>query len=168
MAGRIAADAQDGVGADLPASEDGERHPQHRIWPYLLFVTLTIDPPNQVWCADVTYVPMRRGFLYLVVIIELAPAERPLAWRLSNTIDALTSALRRWRRRSPASQPRDLRCRSEVPESTSSAFADLEGRRTSAFLDGWSSPLDGRRLHRAAVAIARIRMRLPRCLRDRR
>src|SRR5256886_13241232 len=42
-------------------------HPQHQTWPYLLR-HLTINRPNQVWCADVTYIPMRRGFLYLVVI----------------------------------------------------------------------------------------------------
>ena len=45
-----------------------EPHPQHRIWPYLLR-HLTIERPNQVWCADVTYIPMRRGFLYLVAVM---------------------------------------------------------------------------------------------------
>lgn len=46
-------------------------HPQHRIYPYLLR-KLTIERPNHVWCADVTYIPMRRGFLYLVAIMDWA------------------------------------------------------------------------------------------------
>ena len=63
-----------------------EPHPQHRIWPYLLRHR-TIDRPNQVWCADVTYIPMRRGFLYLVAIMDWF-SRKVLAWRLSNTMDA--------------------------------------------------------------------------------
>ncbi len=58
----------------------------HKIWPYLLR-GLRIDQPNQVWCSDVTYVPMRRGFLYLVVIMDWA-TRKILAWRLSNTLEA--------------------------------------------------------------------------------
>ena len=45
-----------------------KKHPQHKIWPYLLS-NVVIDRPNQVWCADITYIPMRRGFLYLVAIL---------------------------------------------------------------------------------------------------
>jgi len=63
-----------------------EPHPRHKIYPYLLR-HLTIDQPNQVWCADVTYIPMRRGFLYLVAIMDWA-SRKVLAWRLSNTMDA--------------------------------------------------------------------------------
>ncbi len=61
-------------------------HPQHRIYPYLLR-KLAIERPNHVWCADVTYIPMRRGFLYLVAIMDWA-TRKVLAWRLSNTMDA--------------------------------------------------------------------------------
>ena len=61
-------------------------HPQHRIYPYLLR-HLAIERPNHVWCADITYIPMRRGFLYLVAIMDWA-TRKVLAWRLSNTIDA--------------------------------------------------------------------------------
>ena len=63
-----------------------EPHPQHKIYPYLLR-HLAIDRPNQVWCADITYIPMRRGFLYLVAIMDWA-SRKVLAWRLSNTMDA--------------------------------------------------------------------------------
>ncbi len=77
-------------------------HPQHKVYPYLLR-GLTIDKPNQVWCADVTYIPMRRGFLYLVAIMDWA-TRKVLSWRLSNTQDAdfcvvaLEEALQRYGR----------------------------------------------------------------------
>ncbi len=60
-------------------------HPEHRVWPYLLR-DLSIERPDQVWCADLTYIPMRRGFLYLVAVMDWA-SRRVLAWRLSNTMD---------------------------------------------------------------------------------
>jgi putative transposase len=63
-----------------------EPHPEHRIYPYLLR-DLEITRPNQVWCADITYLPMRRGFLYLMAIMDWA-SRKVLAWRLSNTMDA--------------------------------------------------------------------------------
>jgi putative transposase len=62
-----------------------EPHPRHKICPYLLR-HLAIDRPNQVWCADITYIQMRRGFLYLVAIMDWA-SRKVLAWRLSNTMD---------------------------------------------------------------------------------
>ena len=77
-------------------------HPQHRVHPYLLR-NLSIDRPNQVWCADVTYIPMRRGFLYLVAIMDWA-TRKVLSWRLSSTMDvgfcveALGEALARYGR----------------------------------------------------------------------
>jgi putative transposase len=61
-------------------------HPQRRVYPYLLR-KLVIDRPNHVWCADVTYIPMRRGFLYLIAIMDWA-TRKMLAWRPSNTMDA--------------------------------------------------------------------------------
>ena len=61
-------------------------NPAHRIYPYLLR-DLRIDQPNHVWCADVTYIPMRRGFQYLVVIMDWA-TRTALSWRLSNTQDS--------------------------------------------------------------------------------
>ena len=61
-------------------------HPEHRIYPYLLR-EMAIERANQVWCADITYIPMRRGFLYLVAIMDWA-SRHVLAWRLSNTLDS--------------------------------------------------------------------------------
>ena len=59
-------------------------HPEHKIYPYLLR-GLDITRANQVWAADITYLPMARGFCYLVAIIDWA-SRRVLAWRLSNTL----------------------------------------------------------------------------------
>jgi len=63
-----------------------EKHPHHKIYPYLLR-GMVIDRPNQVWCTDITYIPMRRGFLYLVAVMDWA-TRKVLAWRISNTLDA--------------------------------------------------------------------------------
>ena len=63
-----------------------KKHPQHKIYPYLLR-GLTIDRPNQVWCVDITYIPMRRGFLYLIAIMDWY-SRKVLSWRLSNSMEA--------------------------------------------------------------------------------
>jgi putative transposase len=60
-------------------------HPEHRVFPYLLR-DLAIVRPNQVWCADITYLPMRRGFLYLVAVMDWA-RRKVLSWRVSDTLD---------------------------------------------------------------------------------
>ena len=57
----------------------------HTVYPYLLR-GLTIAKPNEVWSADITYVPMRHGFMYLVAIIDWF-SRYVLAWQLSNTLD---------------------------------------------------------------------------------
>lgn len=61
--------------------------PGHKVYPYLLR-GLTIDRPNQVWCSDITYVPLRYGFLYLVAVMDWY-SRHVLSWRLSNTMDAV-------------------------------------------------------------------------------
>jgi putative transposase len=76
--------------------------PAHKIYPYLLG-SISIERVNQVWCADVTYIPMAKGFLYLVVIMDWM-SRAVLAWRLSNTlgaefcVEALEEALFRYGR----------------------------------------------------------------------
>jgi len=59
---------------------------EHRIYPYLLRA-LVIERPNQVWCADITYISMRRGFMYLVAVMDWA-TRRLLSWRVSNRMEA--------------------------------------------------------------------------------
>jgi putative transposase len=88
-----------GIEALVPRPGTSKAAPEHKIYPYLLR-GLAITEPNHVWAADITYIPMARGFLYLVAIIDWA-SRAVLAWRLSNTIDsgfcvaALEEALKR-------------------------------------------------------------------------
>ena len=61
-------------------------HPEHKVYPYLLN-GVEITRANHVWASDLTYIPMARGFCYLVAIMDWA-SRKVLAWRLSNTLDA--------------------------------------------------------------------------------
>ena len=61
-------------------------HPDHKVYPYLLR-GLAIERPNQVWCADITYIPMAKGFVYLVAVMDWF-SRRVLAWRVSITMEA--------------------------------------------------------------------------------
>ena len=75
-----------GLQAVYRAPRTSDPHPEHRVWPYLLR-GLAIERANHVWCADITYIPVRRGFLYLVAVMDWA-SRYVLAWQLSNTLDA--------------------------------------------------------------------------------
>ena len=75
-----------GIEALHRKANTSRRNQAHRIYPYLLR-GLTIDRPNQVWAMDTTYIPMRRGFVYLSAVLDWA-TRRVLAWRLSNTLTA--------------------------------------------------------------------------------
>ena len=89
-----------GLEAIYQAPRTSTPHPAHRVYPYLLR-GIAVERPDHVWCADITYIPMRRGFLYLVAIMDWA-TRHVLAWRLSNTLDsrfcleALREALARY------------------------------------------------------------------------
>lgn len=116
---------------------------------------MVIDRPNQVWAANLTYVPIGRGFLYLVAIVDWA-SRAVLAWRLSNTMDtsfcvsALEEALARFGRP-------EIFNTDQGSQFTSAAFTGTLARRRRQDLDGRSRALDGQRVHRAAVALAQIR-----------
>ncbi len=74
-----------GIAAIYQAPRTSAPGPEHPVYPYLLR-ELTIERPNQVWCADITYIPVRGGFLYLVAVMDWA-SRRVLSWRLSNSLD---------------------------------------------------------------------------------
>lgn len=147
-----------GLEACTPKPKTSERCPEHRVYPYLLRGR-TIETPGDVWCADVTYIPMRRGFLYLVVVMDWV-SRKALSWRLSNTLDpsfcveALREAL------GALSGAFDLqhRPRKSVHERGIHPDPSRQGDRD---LDGWQRALDGQHLHRAAVAIAEVRVCVP-------
>ena len=89
-----------GIVALGPKPRTTKPAPGHTIFPYLLR-DMTVERPNQVWAADITYIPVGRGFLYLVAVMDWS-SRAVLAWRLSNTMDvsfcvsALEEALARF------------------------------------------------------------------------
>jgi putative transposase len=91
-----------GIAALGPRPRTTKPAPGHKVYPYLLR-DVSVERPNQVWAADITYIPMGAGFLYLVAVIDWA-SRAVLAWRLSNTmdssfcVDALEEALARFGR----------------------------------------------------------------------
>ena len=89
-----------GIEAVYRKPHTSQRHPAHQVYPYLLR-DLEIIRPNHVWAADITYIPMARGFVYLFAVLDWA-SRRVLAWRLSNTLttdfclDAVQDAVLRY------------------------------------------------------------------------
>jgi len=89
-----------GIEALYPRRKLSRPHPDHKVYPYLLR-GLAIDHPDMVWCADITYIRLRHGFVYLVAILDWF-SRKVLSWELSNTLDyhfcvsALDAAIRRY------------------------------------------------------------------------
>ena len=153
-----------GLSAIYQKPRTSDPHPDHRIYPDLLR-GLEIDRANQVWCSDITYIPMRRGFLYLVALMDWW-SRKVLAWRLSHTMDAdfcveaLEAALARHGKPEIFNSDRG-------GQFTSPAFTQvLKDAGVKISMDG-KGRLDGQRLYRAIVALAEVRMRLSPGLRDR-
>jgi putative transposase len=74
-----------GLEAIYPKPKTSRPHPAHKVYPYLLR-NKVVERPNQVWAADITYIPMSRGFMYLVAVMDWH-SRKVLSWRVSNTLD---------------------------------------------------------------------------------
>jgi putative transposase len=91
-----------GLEAIYPKPKTSRPHPAHKVYPYLLRNT-GVERHNQLWTADITYIPMNRGFIYLVAVMDWY-SRKILSWRVSNTLDtefcveALSEALSRFGR----------------------------------------------------------------------
>jgi len=89
-----------GIRAVYPKPRTTIPHPGHKVYPYLLR-NLNIDHPNHVWASDITYIPMKSGFMYLTVIMDWN-SRKILSWRISNSmetdfcIEALEEAINRY------------------------------------------------------------------------
>src|ERR1700758_2190368 len=129
-----------GIEAIYQKPNTSRRHPEHKVYPYLLR-GMAIGHPNQVWCADITYIPMAKGFVYLVAVMDWF-SRRVLAWRMSIgmetdfCVEALREAMDRY------GQPEVFNT-DQGRQSTSAAFLDeLETRGVRISMDGKGRFLD--------------------------
>ena len=136
-----------GIEAIYPKPRTSTPAKGHRIYPYLL-KDREIRRPDEVWCADITYVPMARGFMYLVAVMDWF-SRYVLAWKLSNTMDAsfcreaLESAL------SCARQPPEIFNTDQGAQFTAESFVRIvEEAGTAVSMDGRGRWLDNRFIER--------------------
>ena len=138
-----------GIEAIYQKPNTSRGHPDHKVYPYLLR-GLVIDRPNQVWCADITYIPMAKGFVYLVAVMDWF-SRRVLSWRLSISMDtefcveALQEALERHGR------PEIFNTDQGVQFTSADFIDELAARGVRISMDG-KGRLSRQHLHRAAVA----------------
>lgn len=128
-----------GLEAIYQKPNTSRQHPEHKVYPYLLR-GLPIERPNQVWCADITYIPMAKGFVYLVAVMDWF-SRFVLSWMLSLTMEldfcmeALKRALRRGRP--------EIFNSDQGPQFTSDDFTDeLKHRGIAISMDGRGRCLD--------------------------
>lgn len=123
-----------------------KKNPTHKVYPYLL-KDLAITRPNQVWCTDITYIRMERGFLYLVAVMDWY-SRKVLSWRLSNTMDAgfcieaLKEALATY-------GPPEIFNSDQGSQFTSTEFTDvLKAAKVKISMDGRGRWIDNRMIER--------------------
>lgn len=140
------------------------RHAAHPVYPYLLRGR-TIDTPNQVWAMDTTYIPMRRGFIYLTAVLDWA-TRRVLAWRLSNSLgaDVAVAAVEEAILKYGAPGIMNTDQGSPVHQRR---FRRRDATPCRRHQHGRQGVLARQRLCRATLEDDQVRARLPACLRDR-
>ncbi len=143
-----------GIEALYRKPSTSKRHPAHRSIPYLLR-NLAIDRPNQVWAMDITYIPMARGFVYLVAVMDWH-SRRVLAWRLSNTLEP-TSASRRCEEAMARYGKPEIFNTDQGSQFTSAEFTGAADRQRHPDQHGRQGLLARQRVRRAAVAKRQVR-----------
>ena len=129
-----------GLAAITPGPHTSKPHPEHKVYPYLL-KGLEISHSNQVWSTDITYIPMRHGYLYLTAVMDWY-SRYVLSWELSNTMDCefCISALER--ALDGGIEP-EIFNTDQGSQFTSKAFTEvLENRDISISMDGKGRALD--------------------------
>jgi putative transposase len=129
-----------GLQAIYQKPNTSRQHPEHKVYPYLLR-GLIIDRPNQVWCADITYIPMAKGFVYLVAVMDWF-SRRVLAWRVSATLetDFCLEALREAMDRH--GQPEIFNTDQGAQFTSTDFVGELAGRKVRISMDGRGRYLD--------------------------
>ena len=147
-----------GLESVAPKPNTSKPNEEHPVYPYLLR-GVTIDRPNQVGAADVTYIPLARGFAYLVAIMDWA-SRRVLSWRLSNTMDALFCVEALQEALSRFGRP-DIFNSDQGYQFTAKGLHRRPRRGGREDQHGRQGPLHRQCLRRAALALAQVRRRLP-------
>lgn len=136
-----------GIEALYPKGRASRPGPGHRVYPYLLR-GLEINGPDQVWCSDITYLPLQQGFMYLVAVMDWW-SRYVLAWEVSNTLDS-DFCIRAWERALAESQrvPR-IHNTDQGAQFTSEAFLEaVESVGTDVSMDGRGRWMDNRFIER--------------------
>jgi putative transposase len=136
-----------GIEAIYPKARTSEIGSGHRIYPYLL-KGLEISGPDQVWCADITYIPLQTGFMYLVAVMDWW-SRHVLAWEISNTMDT-EFCVRAWERALAAgNRVPDISNTDQGAQFTSDVFLDaVETTGTQVSMDGRGRWMDNRMIER--------------------
>ena len=138
---------QMGIEAIYPKARTSQPGEGHRIYPYLL-KGLMISGPDQVWCSDITYIPLQQGFMYLVAVMDWW-SRYVLAWEISNTMDS-DFCIRAWERAlGTGHRPPDIANTDQGAQFTSDAYLEaVESSGVQVSMDGRRRWIDNRFIER--------------------
>ena len=136
-----------GIEAIHPRVKTSQPGPNHRIYPYLL-KGLEINGPDQVWCSDITYIPLQEGFMYLVAVMDWW-SRYVLAWEISNTLES-EFCIRAWERALEAGRKAPgISNTDQGSQFTSEAYIEaIESVGTQVSMDGKGRWMDNRFIER--------------------